>query len=297
MSQRAEVEAGVADADLRGETALVTGATSGIGREVALALGRLGSRVLVHGRDRERGRAVAAELGEHGADPVFVAGDFADPSTPAALAERFAERADRLDVVVHAAGAHFRDAALASYDGGVERTFAVNQLAPFSLTEALRERLSPERVVVVSSEVHRRAGPDDLTREALTTLDGYGGFDAYARSKLANALWARALAARTDDIDVASCHPGFAPGSGLWRTAGLPVSLGVRVLDALPRALVGRFVDTAAEAAATPTYLAAVGELERGAYYRDCAVGAPSAAARDDALAERVWSLSEALTA
>lgn len=295
MTQRAEVEAGVGDAALDGQTAFVTGATSGVGREVALALGRLGARVVIHGRDETRGRAVADDLDAIGADPAFLTGDFADPDAPEQLAAAVADRVDSLDILVHAAGAHFRNASFADYDGGVERTFAVNQLAPFALTETLRAQLSLDRVVIVSSEVHRRADGGDLTRDAVTTLDGYEGFHAYSRSKLANAVWARALAERTD-LSVASCHPGFVPGSGLWRTTSLPLSLLMRVFDALPQRLVGRLVDTAPEAAATPTYLAVADDIERGAYYRDCAPGDPSDAVTDDALADHVWNVSADLT-
>lgn len=196
---------------------------------------------------------------------------------------------------MHAAGAHFQQPAFADYDDGVERTFAVNQLAPFALTEALRERATLDRDGVVSSEVHRRADGDDLTRDAVTTLTDYDGFHAYARSKLANALWTRALAERTD-CSVASCHPGFVSGSGLWRTTSRPLSFLMRTLDALPQRLVGRVVDTASEAAATPTYLAATDTVEDGAYYRDCAVDTPSDAVTDDALADYVWTASADLT-
>jgi len=297
MATRPEVAAGVADVDLSGRTAFVTGATSGIGRETALALGRLGARVLVHGRDRARGTSVVDQLHRMGARPVFLRADFADQAAVRGLAEAVAERTDRLDVLVNNAGAHFQDGRLT--DAGVERTFAVNHLAPFLLTNWLRPTLSDGgRVVTVSSGVHSRAGPDDLTRAAVTGVDGYDGLDAYARSKLANVLFTAELARRADRLAANCCHPGFVPGSGIWRDASLPVSAVVGLLARLPQALVGRTVDSAVQGAATPVFLAASPRVAdvSGAYFEDCTVAEPSAAARDADLARRLWTLSAELT-
>jgi len=286
--------------DLTGTTALVTGATSGVGREVALALGRLGARVLVHGRDRDRGEAVADELRAVGADPRFLPADFADLDAVAGLADEVREHTDELDVLVNNAGAHFDDGRLT--DAGVEATFHVNHLAPFALATRLRDHVADDgRVVTVASEVHRRA---DLALEAVESVDdddddGYDGFAAYGRSKLANVLFARELDRRWDGPDAVSCHPGFVPDSGLWRNSSLPVRAAMTVFSLLPRTLTFGKVDTAASAAVTPTFLAAsTGDaVEGGAYYRDCEPVAPSERARDDDLAERLWTYSEGVVA
>lgn len=275
--------------DLTGITALVTGATSGVGREVALALGRLGARVLVHGRDRTRGDAVADELRAVGADPLFLRADFADLDDVAALAADAREHTDGLDVLVNNAGTHFDEGRVT--DAGVEATFHVNHLAPFALTTRLRDHLADDgRVVTVASGVHRRG---DLDFEALRATADYDGFAAYSRSKLANVLFARELDRRLDGTDAVSCHPGFVPDSGLWRHSSLPVRAAMAVFSLVPRPLTFGRVDTAASAAVTPTFLAAAETVEGGAYYRDCAPAEPSARGRDDGLAERLWTYSE----
>lgn len=283
-----EVGASVKDRDLSGTTALVTGATSGVGREVALALGRLGSDVLIQGRSRERGEGVANELRELGADARFFRAEYTDLAQVENLAERIAGRVDELDVLVNNAGTHFDEGELT--DLGVERTFHANHLAPFLLTNRLRDSLAIDaRIVTVASEVHRRA---ELDLDAVDSVDRYDGFAAYSRSKLANVLFTRELARRLDGPTANACHPGFVPSSGLWRSASLPVRVLMRVLSVVPRQLTLGYVDTSASAAITPTYLAATDVDEDGAYFRDCQPVDVAKPARDDKLAEALWAWS-----
>ena len=293
---RPEAVGGVADADLDGTTVFVTGATHGVGRETALALGRLGARVLVHGRDRTAGREVANELRGLDADPVFVRADFADPDAPGELAAAVAERVDDLDVLVNNAGAHFDGPSLVD---GVERTFRVNHLAPFELTRELLDDLAPNgRVVTVASAVHERASAADLTTDAVTTVDDYDGFQAYARSKLANVLFSRELAKRNPELLVNSLHPGFVPGSELWRDASFPVSVLMPALSVLPDVVLERVVDTPETAAATSVYLAAATDYDvTGEYFSNCRPTTPSTTARDDDLAAELWTRTESLLA
>ncbi|MFB6135768.1 MAG: SDR family NAD(P)-dependent oxidoreductase [Halobacteriaceae archaeon] len=288
--------AGVGDADLTGRTALVTGATSGIGRQTTLALGSLGATVLAHGRDAEAGERLVEDLraAESGGDAAFLRADFASQASVHELADAVGDRVDALDVIVNNAGAHFRRGRLT--EDGVEATFAVNHLAPFVLTNRLAPLLANDgRVVTVSSAVHRRyRGEFDGVR----SVDDYDGLDAYARSKLADVLFAFALAARLDGPTSNCCHPGFVPGSRLWRDASLPVRLAVRGVGALPDALLERVADTPASAAATQTYLAASPDVAgvTGEYFRDCEPVDPSPPARDERLRERLWDLSVELT-
>ena len=287
---RPEDGASVQHRDRTGQRALVTGATGGVGREVALALGRLGADVLVHGRDRDRGEAVASDLRDLGSDSEFLRADFADLDAVESLAAAVRERTAELDLLVNNAGAHFDEGWLT--DAGVEATFHVNHLAPFALTTALRDHLPDDgRVVTVASEVHRRA---DLDLDGVESVgDDYDGFAAYSRSKLANVLFVRELSERLDGPDAVSCHPGFVPGSGLWRNSSLPVRAAMRVFALLPRTLTFGKIDTAASAAVTPTFLAAAENVESGAYYRDCQPEEPAEAALDDDLAESLWAWSE----
>ncbi|WP_435349301.1 SDR family NAD(P)-dependent oxidoreductase [Haloarchaeobius sp. HRN-SO-5] len=290
---RPEVLAGVDDVALDGRTVLVTGATSGVGRETALALGRLGARVLAHGRNREAGQALADDLRALDADPVFLRADFSDPEAPTALAGAVAERVDALDVLVNNAGAYFGEGRLVD---GVELTFRVNHLAPFELTRALSDTLADDgRVVTVASAVHPRADASDLTLDAVTSVEDYDGFQAYARSKLANVLFTRELSRRDPGRLVNCCHPGLVPGSGLWRDAPFRVSVAVRLLAALPNPLLERVADSPRSAAATSVFLAAGDYDVTGDYFSDCEPTEPSPTARDDELARDLWTLSERL--
>ncbi|WP_416839364.1 SDR family oxidoreductase [Haloferax sp. DFSO52] len=293
MSHRPEVGAGVDGVDRSGQTALVTGSTSGIGRETALALGRLGATVFVHGRNRTAGRRVASAIDDAGGDAVFFRAELSEVETVRNLAEAVRDRTDRLDILVNNAGAHFSEGQLTA--DGVERTFAVNHLAPFALTHDLRDLLPDDgRVVTVSSGIHPRADG----RFDVTSIDDYDGLDAYARSKLANVLFTVELARRLDGPTANCCHPGLVPGSHLWRDASIPVRLAVGVLEHLPASLVRRIADTPATGAETSVYLAASPDVEdiTGQYFADCAPREPSATATDDRLAHDLWELSESLT-
>ncbi|ELZ85788.1 oxidoreductase [Haloferax elongans ATCC BAA-1513] len=293
MGHRPEVEAGVEDRDLTGQTVLVTGATSGVGRETALALGRLGATVFVHGRDRDAGRDVATEIDDSGGESVFFSADLAEMERVHRLADEVRDRTDSLDILVNNAGGHFPTGELTG--DGVEKTFAVNHLAPFVLTHDLHDLLpSDGRVVTVASEVHRRAdGAFDVTE-----IGNYDGLGAYARSKVANILFTRELARRLDGPTANCCHPGFVPSSGLWRDASLRVRLGVGVLARLPRFLTSGFVNSPSEGAETSVCLAASPEVAavQGAYFSDCERAEPSSTARDDKLARNLWELSEEVT-
>ena len=279
----------MADVDLSGRTVLVTGSTSGVGRETALALGRLGATVLVHGRDEAAGNRVVDRLGETAGEGAFRRADFADLDAVEGLAE-WASTHDP-DVVVNNAGGLFRDPRLT--DAGVEYTAHVNHLAPFLLTERLRDVLPADgRVVNVASEAHR-AGSLDVDR--LRDTDGYSSWAAYCRSKLANVLHARELARRLpDDGPTANAlHPGVVPGSGFARHLPGPLPALVRAAGSLSALPFGG-VDSPADAAQTSVYLAAAPDVAAtGAYFDDCRERDPSAAARDDRAAERLWTWSE----
>jgi len=288
MTRRPEQHAGVTDVDLSETTVLVTGSTSGIGREAAVALGRLGARVLVHGRDREGGEATLDDLAETaaaGAD-LFLA-DFADRASVRTMAADVAASVDSLDVLVNNAGGMFRNAGATA--AGIEYTIAVNHLAPFLLTHhLLPEMPDGGRVVTTSSGVHR-SGSVDV--DQLEATEG-SSFARYSRSKLANVLFTRELARRTDRVTANCFHPGFVPGSAFFRQVPAPIRLPMKAARVLPG--VGTSVE---EGAATAVYLAASPEVAdvTGEYFTDCAARQPSREARDDATARRLWERSEEL--
>jgi retinol dehydrogenase 12 len=275
---------------MNGRVCVVTGATHGVGLATARALAALGATVVVHGRDLTRARAVAEDVvRETGNREVRVAqADFAELAQVRRLAQEL-DALPRLDVLINNAG--MMSAARGRSVEGYDLTFAVNHLAPFLLTNLLLPKLkssAPARVIVVASEAHRRASLDfaDLMNASVSGL-----LPAYARSKLANVLFARALAARLagSGVTVDALHPGLVYSNLFHRSAALRMVLGT---------LVRPFMLSPEQGARTSVYLATAPELagQSGGYYRDCRRVAPSPAALSEADASRLWQESAQLT-
>lgn len=194
---------------MAGRTVLVTGGTGGIGRVTALGLAAMGAHLAITGRDRGRAEAAARDIRAAGGGPVdvFIA-DLSSQSEVRRLAGEVLQRLSRIDVLVNNAGGYWNTRHVTA--DGLERTFAVNHLAPFLLTSLLMDRLNrsaPVRVITVSSNVHAmgRIDFDDLQGER-----SYSGAGAYNQSKLANVLFTYELARRLPDARVTAnaLHPG-----------------------------------------------------------------------------------------
>jgi retinol dehydrogenase-12 len=264
---------------------LLTGATRGIGRAAALELARDGVEVALVGRDPERVEALAREaratgggapVHEHVADLMLMA-------DVRALAEEARERYEHIDVLANNAGALF--ASRKETSEGFEQTFALNHLAPFLLTNLLRDRLVGGRVVTTSSDAHK-SGLLDL--DDLQAEKSYSAMRVYGTSKLCNILFTRELARRAPELHANCFHPGVVRTgfgkneNGIWRvltTLGGPF---FRSPQRGARSLV--WLATSAEAAPLT-----------GEYVQDEKVLAPSAQARDDTLAEGLWERSARL--
>ena len=289
--------------DQHGRTALVTGANSGIGFHTALELARRGAAVLLACRDPDRGRAaVEAILDRAPAASVDLVGlDLADLDSVVRLADRVAA----LDLLVNNAGVlAVPERRLTAQ--GFELQFGTNHLGHFALTGRLLPALLARpgsRVVTVTSVVHRLASPRP---EDLNSEHGYGRWRAYARSKLANALFGleldrRLRAAGATTLSLVA-HPGLCHTplmtSGPRLGGGGPVS---RLLGPAT-SLVGQ----SAARGALPVLRAATDPHARGGdFYAPRGLtqsrGAPrrvphGRAARDEHLADRLWRASEALT-
>ncbi|MBX4169724.1 SDR family NAD(P)-dependent oxidoreductase [Rhodococcus sp. DMU2021] len=277
-----------ATTSLVGRTVVVTGATSGVGEATARALGAAGATVVLAGRNVDRGKRIADEIGPRA---EMMSLDLADLSAIRAFADAFADR--RIDVLVNNAGV--MAVPLGRTADGFEMQIGTNHLGHFALTGLLLPRITG-RIVTVSSAAHLigRIDLDDLNWERRP----YNRAAAYAQSKLANLLFAleleRRLAAVRSPLRAVAAHPGYAAtevGShtGTWfdRLFGF----GKTILQRTP--------DQGAES----VVLAASDPGIAGGYIgpRLLLYGAPGVAgvgrrARDRETSTRLWKLSEKLT-
>jgi NAD(P)-dependent dehydrogenase (short-subunit alcohol dehydrogenase family) len=274
-----------------GKVVVVTGASDGIGKEIARGLARLGARVVMVGRNRAKTAAAADEVRRSGARrPDVVIADLASLASTRALAATLLERYPRIDVLVSNAGV-FRLRRQLTVDG-YEETFAVNHLAAYLLTCLLLDRLrasAPSRVVVVASDAHRGVV---LDFEDLMSERRYRPMLAYARSKLANVMFTHALARRLEGSGVTAncCHPGFV-ATNLGSGNRIPVRPVMALLRLTRRAI------SPAEGADTPVWLASAPEVEgaTGGYFERRRAVASSPASQDREAQERLWRESARL--
>src|SRR3984893_4363655 len=276
---------------ISGKTVLITGATSGIGLEASAKLAGMGAELVLVGRDRARGEAaVAAVKRRSGSTAVaLMRCDFASLTQIRALAAELVATHPKLHVLVNNAG--LATARREVTEDGIERTFAVNHLGPFILTNLLLDllrRSAPARVVTVASAAHRQGDMpfDDLQFEN----GGYGTKGAVGRTKLANVLFTAELARRLGGTGVtANClHPGPV-ATNIWSHAPRCT----RPLLAVAKL----FMISAEKGAGTIVYLTASPEVEglTGGYYERNRGVLPSAIAQDEAIAKRLWERSGAL--
>jgi retinol dehydrogenase 12 len=264
---------------------LLTGATRGIGAAAAIDLARQGAEVALVGREAERVQAVAQEArAAGGGAPVHE--HIADLSLMAdvrALAQEVRERYQQIDVLANNAGALF--ASRSETSEGLERTFALNHLAPFLLTNLLLDRLDGARVVTTSSDAHKsgRLDLDDLQSET-----SYSAMRVYGTSKLCNILFTRELAKRAPQLHANCFHPGVVRTgfgkneNGIWK---LLTTLG------------GPFFRSPEKGASSLVWLSLSDQAAtlNGEYVQDEKVLVPSGQARNEILAEGLWEHSAQL--
>jgi NAD(P)-dependent dehydrogenase (short-subunit alcohol dehydrogenase family) len=270
---------------MHGKTVVITGATSGIGQVAAETLARAGARVVFVARNPDRARALLDRLIRANPDAAhdWVQGDLATIAAMKSVGLALLAKTPRIDVLINNAGAIFDRRELTS--DGLEKTFAVNHMAYFVVTEALRPALYPgARVVSTASTAHTfgRLDFDNLQSER-----GYSAFGAYGLSKLCNILWTSELARRLENVGVtANCiHPGGVNTGFGGNTKG--------VMGALLK-LGKRFMLTPEQGADTLIYLAESAEAagRTGGYWARRVPVQPSAAARDPEQARRLWDVS-----
>jgi retinol dehydrogenase 12 len=275
------------------KTAVVTGASSGIGLVVARELAKSGWRVLAHGRDRERAAAALDSIRHVApASPVdMVLADLSVMAEAARFADEISHRTDRIDLLVNNAG--FTPAARVESSDGYEQCFAANHLGPFLLTNRLlpllRQAGPSSQIINTSSVAHRFI--KDMLWDDLQQTGKFSAGQAYSQSKLANILHVKGLAKRLegDGIRVNAVHPGVVQTN--FSSHG---NLVVRLMYKLG----APFALTSEQGADTILWLAQGRAPEAtGQYFAKRKIAATTPAANSDAGVERLWAVSEDLVA
>ena len=284
--------------DAEQRVALVTGASSGIGKATAIRLVARGWQVIGVGRDPQRSAAAEAEIAAAAGAGGFsmVRADFTVMAEVKRVADEVGSRTSRLDVLVNNAGG-VRDRQYITADG-TEATFAANHLAPFLLTRELMPLLKASaatkppgttRVIAVSSTAHRMI--DALDFNDLQSLGGFQPAFAYGRAKLANILFTRELARRVEPEGIVAqvMHPGLVASNFASHGDEAMQTYMASAKNAVPP---DEPAETLAWLATEPE-----GGHPGGRYFYQKAEETPSAAAQDDAAAGRLWADSETLLA
>jgi retinol dehydrogenase-12 len=256
--------------------AMITGSSSGIGKATAVEMARRGYHIVAAGRSEERTIEVVSTIQRDGGSAEYLHLDLASLSSCEKAANTFVDSGRTLDVLINNAGV---GAKTGLTEDGFGIQFGVNHLGHFMLTHHLHRGLRPgSRVVVVSSEAHRRVRGIDFDRVRRRT--GFLGVpNAYAVSKLANILFASQLANIQPDWTTYSVHPGVA-NTDIFPTFVKPFL---------------RNTETPEQAAQTSVWCASSDEVgdQSGSYYSRMRPREPSPAAQDDTLAAELWYRSE----
>lgn len=281
----------VANLDLSGKTVLITGCNSGLGFESMRVMAARGAHVIGTGRTLAKASAACDSVTGR---TTPVACELSDFDSVVACAGAVTRLGEPIDVLMCNAGIMALPELQQVY--GLERQFVVNHLGHYLLTRHLLEqvaRASEGRIVMVSSLAYRNAPPEGIQFDNLSGERGYKPFTAYGQSKLANALFSRELARRYAGTTVASnsVHPGMVATNlgryfmGKPRDPNEPLRKGFKTAD---------------QGASTQVYVAADPRLKgvSGQYFEDCNPVEPEGPHMyDDALAMRLWEVSEDLTA
>lgn len=276
---------------IQNKRCLITGATSGIGEVAARELADKGGRITILSRNKQKCEKVVTSINEEvGGEQVdYIVADLSIMAEVRKAADEFLTRHQNLDVLINNAGAYFTDRH--ETPDGFERTFALNHLSHFLLTDLLLDQLKsdgPARIINVASDAHKgsKIQFDDLNRK-----EKYSGFQVYGESKLANIMFTYALDRRVnaENLTVNAMHPGFV-ATGFGKNNSLPVRILLSFLQ-----LFARKPEKGAE---TIIYLASAGELsgKSGKYYVDKKPKKSSSASYNKEAQEKLWQISQDMT-
>lgn len=273
---------------LKERTVLITGGNSGIGKETALGLALLGANIVIVCRNRKKGEGAVNDIRRQSGNKnvELIVSDLQSQKQVRHAAEEFSENNSQLHVLVNNAGTivpHYEQT-----EDGIEKTMAINYLAPFLLTNLLLgtiRKSAPARIVNVTSATHFSATLD-LSNFAHETRVGSFGLEAYSRSKLALVLFTYELARREKNSCItANClHPG-AVRTHIWSHAGAASPLSI---------FASLFLRSAKHGARTSIYLSSSPEVERvsGRYFVDMVEHGSSNETYDQLLAGKLWTTS-----
>ncbi len=278
---------------MQGKVCVVTGATSGIGQIAATELARRGAHVVIVGRSAQKCTATQAQIRSAipSASVDVAVADLSALAETKRLAHEIREKYPRIDVLLNNAGAMFRKRSESA--DGIERTFALNHLSYFVLTNLLLpvlEQSTPARIVNVASDAHKGASINFADIQLKTK---YSGWKAYQQSKLANILFTYELARRIQGKNVTAntLHPGFVNTNFLEVFKDSPMAW-------VLKAVVPLIALSPENGARTSIYLASSPEVEgvSGRYFVKEKPIASSSQSQDQAAAERLWRLSVDMT-
>jgi len=271
---------------LRGKVVMVTGANSGMGKEISLGLARLGATIVMVSRDRQRGESARSDVQQqtgNGAVDLLVA-DLSSQRSIRQLVKDFEAGHDRLDVLVNNAG--MTSATRTETADGLETVFATNHLGPFLLTNLLLPVLkasAPARIVTVSSGA-QAMGKIDF--DDLQSVRSYGEIRVYNASKVANILFTYELARRIE-------------GTGVTANAVEPGFIKTNLKVPFPFSIFSFMRGKAVDGARPSIFLASSPDVEgaSSAFFSHKGVAIKSSKITyDDAVAKRLWNVSSELT-
>jgi len=269
--------------NIKDKICLITGATSGIGRETAVALAGMGAHVIITYRNNEKAIAAKAYiLKKTGQEIETFFCDFSSFDSIRKFVTDFHLKHERLHVLINNSGIYETD--YKTGEDGYELNFTVNHLAPFLLTTLLLETIeksAPSRIINVASESHRDAV---INFNDIGQKNSFSGRIAYGQSKLANILFTRQLAENLEGtgVSVNSVHPGIVK-TNIFKTMNRMAISMFKLIMISPE-----------KGAETSVYLASSPDVEgiSGAYFIKKKIVAPSAEALNKNTAKKLWQLS-----
>lgn len=278
--------------DMNGKVVMITGANSGIGKETAIELAKMGANIVMVCRSRKRGEKALEEIKEMANSEkieLYIA-DLADQRSIRSMVERFKKSHDKLHVLINNAGVMLSKRT--TTPEGYESTFAINHLGHFLLTNLVLDMLkasSSARIINVSSSAHKFAklNFDDIDNE-----HKYRGYRTYANSKLFNILFSYELARRLEEtgITVNALHPGvIRTNLGKNNTNKL-----IKLMSFIFRL----FMMSPEKGARTTVYLASSPEVENvnGKYFVNRKQKKSSKISYEQTLQNKLWEISADLT-